>query len=252
MITIKETKIEETPVLFVEDAQIEDQAQPTVIYYHGFYGQKQDSLTIAYNIAKAGIRVILPDAYMHGARRGDLSRQQIDLSFWEIVMQNVKEIKAIYDYLLKHKLIIKGETKIGLGGTSMGGITTSAALTTYDWLDAGAVVMGSPNLADFAHLLIDNFNKAAKEPIPEALVQETLNSIQAIDLAQHPEKLQDRPLLFWHGTNDQVVPTYLSETFYEKHKTDHMRYVKETGRAHNVSRLAVQETSDWFKKHLLP
>src|SRR5690625_511571 len=163
MITIKNEKITDIPVLIVEMKESMLKPLPIVIYYHGFYGQKADSLTIAYHLASQGMRDVLPDSPMHGERSGHFTQTEIERSCRDIVLQNVKEIAQIKNYLTERYLI--QNHYIGLGGTSMGGITTSAALTQYDWIKVGAVAMGSPNLTKFAHLLIDVFNKGSSTQI---------------------------------------------------------------------------------------
>lgn len=254
MITITKNTINNIPILTVVKEQIQEEALPTVIYYHGFYGQKQDSLTIAYEIAKHDIRVILPDAHMHGERNNGHSKADIDLSFWDIVIQNVTDIHVLYEYLCTEKLFNQTDNRIGIGGTSMGGITTAASLTQYNWIDCAAIVMGSPHLADFATYLIHVYNQQNKQPIDEKTIQMTMEKIAPFDLGLMPEKANNKPLMFWHGTDDIVVPTNLSEKYYETNKqtktTGELKYVKEKGRSHHVSRLAVAETSAWFTSHL--
>lgn len=254
MITITKDRIDEIPVLEIVPTTLQTKSLPTVIYYHGFYGQKQDSLTIAYNIAEQGIRVILPDAPMHGERANGNTKQAIDLAFWEIIMQNVQDIETIYRYLSGHDTYNPAIDKIGVGGTSMGGITTAAALTQYDWISSAAIVMGSPHLTTFAQYLIQIYNQENQEPLAKEVVEATLAKIAPFDLGNMPEKLDGRPLLFWHGTNDVVVPTSQSESFYKEYTArfghQQMKYVKEPGRSHNVSRLAVAETCAWFAQHL--
>src|SRR5690625_698710 len=116
MIHIVEQKIDEIPYLIVEKAEFQGKPRPTVIYFHGFNGEKDASLTIAYRIATQNIRVILPDAMMHGARQGNVTQGEKDLAFWDIVLQNVKEIEIIKRELEAQKLLAKN--KIGIGGTS--------------------------------------------------------------------------------------------------------------------------------------
>src|SRR5690606_35739197 len=111
--------------------------------------------------ANQGFRVILPDSIYHGERENkgvtDLKRQ---LSFWEIVLTNVKELNDIKEFFEEKNLIL--DNRIGLAGTSMGGITTAAALTQYQWIKAAAILMGTPKATQYAHLLIDNYKEAGK------------------------------------------------------------------------------------------
>src|SRR5690625_5255775 len=123
MIGIYKRKAENIPYLVIVNHDKELEALPTVIYSHGFTSAKEHNLPLAYLLAEKGFRVILPDSKYHGEREqapSDLKRQ---LSFWDSVMQNVKELQIIKDKLDEEGLIM--EQKIGLAGTSMGGITTS-------------------------------------------------------------------------------------------------------------------------------
>lgn len=252
MIHIERKEVERIPYLVVEKVHVRNVPLPTVIYYHGFHGGKEDSLTIAYKLAQKDIRVILPDCHMHGERKGNVTQIEIELSFWDIVMQNVKELEVIKKTLQWNNLIADG--KVGVGGTSMGGITTCAALTQYQWINVAGVVMGTPNLLDYATLLITEFNKANKEQICERQKEEVITKLKEYDLSLQPELLHDRPLQFWHGEDDQVVPTKLALDFYETNKVHNgknFKFVKEAGRAHHVSRLAVFETVAWFDEHLM-
>ena len=84
--------------------------------------RKNIILHYAYNLAKKGIRVLLPDAHLHGVREENLDEVQLGLRFWEIVLTSIEEIGLIREELMNRKLL--STEKIGVGGTSMGGITT--------------------------------------------------------------------------------------------------------------------------------
>src|SRR5690625_973721 len=114
MIQIKIKQVEDIPYLAVEKVDTANQPLPTIVYYHGFNGGKEDSLTIAYKLAQKGVRVILPDCLMHGERKENASQTEIELAFWDIVLQNVKELNIIKEHLQSNNLIADG--LIGLGG----------------------------------------------------------------------------------------------------------------------------------------
>ena len=42
--------------------------------------------------------------------------------------------------------------------------------------------------------------------------------LREYDLSLQPEKLENRPLLFWHGKRDPVVPIPLTSQFYQNVK----------------------------------
>lgn len=253
MINIYEEKIGNIPVLQIVQADKIKSALPTVVYYHGFRGEKDSSLTLAYKLANEGFRVVLPDSKLHGKRQEHISERELDLSFWDIVIANIEELNDIKNYLEEKQLLLSG--RIGVGGTSMGGITTFAAFKTYSWIKVGTVLMGTPKISEFANILIDNFNAIHEEKITEGEREEVLHKLRKYDLDREPMKLQNRPLFIWHGEEDKVVPHEQSENFYGKvknlyEKEDYIKMVKEKGRGHHISRLSIQEAVNWFKKHL--
>ena len=253
MIGIYKKETENIPYLVIVSHDKELEALPTVIYSHGFTSAKEHNLPLAYLLAEKGFRVILPDSKFHGEREHASSHLKRQLSFWDIVIQNIKELQIIKDKLDEEGLIL--EQKIGLAGTSMGGITTSAALTKYSWINTAAILMGTPKLTDYANLLVENVVKTEKLPIPEKEINHLMNQIKTYDLSLQMEKLKQRPLLFWHGEKDSVVPFDLSYTFYKEAKKqyknrDDIKFIKEKDRDHKVSRFAIIETVNWFESQL--
>ena len=59
-------------------------------------------------------------------REEDLDEVQLSLRFWEIVLTSIEEVSFMREELMQRGLHTTG--KIGLGGTSMGGITTLGVL----------------------------------------------------------------------------------------------------------------------------
>ncbi|SHG22766.1 prolyl oligopeptidase family serine peptidase [Ornithinibacillus halophilus] len=254
MIGIYKEKIASIPSLVVVDSRKKEEALPTVTYFHGFTSAKEHNLPLAFLLAEKGFRVVLPDSQYHGEREADVPEIKKQVSFWNIVMQNVNELQKIKEALDKQGLI--EQDKFGVAGTSMGGITTSAALTQYPWIKASAILMGSPKITTYAKTLVASFKKTGNLPITDEEIDQLYGLLEDYDLSKQPEKLNNRPLLFWHGDNDPVVPFDHSYTFYEssmelyKNKED-LRFIKETNRGHKVSRLAILETVEWFEKYLI-
>lgn len=241
------------PSLIVVDTNKEKEALPTVVYIHGFTSAKEQNLPIAYMLAEKGFRVILPDCKYHGEREEDIPKLKKQVSFWDIVMQNVVELETIKGYLDDHNLIL--DNRFGLAGTSMGGITTSAALTQYPWIQTAAVLMGSPKITTFAKTLVESFKTMGNLPVTDARIEQLYEQLEIYDLSKHMETLDERPLLFWHGVNDAVVPFDHSYTFYDEavdqyQNKNNIRFIKEENRGHKVSRHAMLETAKWFEKHL--
>src|SRR5699024_10372573 len=155
MITIENKIIANIKSLVIETKENKNKPLPTVIFYHGFESAKENNLTFAYLLAKEQYRVILPDSLYHGERSKNLTNE-------ELILDN----------------------RIGVSGTSMGGITTASLLKQYDWIKTGVVLMGSPNLVDFGNLLIKDFNKTAKNQISLNEKEKVLNQLKPFDLSK--------------------------------------------------------------------
>ncbi|AIF42753.1 alpha/beta fold hydrolase [Virgibacillus sp. SK37] len=253
MIGIEKHIIDEIPCLVVGDTSKKKEALPTVLYFHGFTSAKEHNLPLAYLLAEKGYRVILPDSEYHGEREQDVSSRKVQVSFWEIVMNNVKELKVIKEALEEKGLILNG--RFGIAGTSMGGITTSAALAHYPWIRTAAILMGSPKITTYAKTLVDSFKKMGDLPVTDEMINYLYEQLEQYDLSKQPEKLNQRALLLWHGENDPVVPFDHSYTFYEEAKKQYknqadIKFLKEANRGHKVSRYAILETVKWFEDHL--
>lgn len=253
MIGIHHRTIAAMPCLVIVDQSKENKPLPTVTYFHGFTSAKEHNLPLAYLMAEEGFRVILPDSMYHGERETEISRIKKQISFWDIVMQNVMELKAIREELDSESLILDG--RFGIAGTSMGGITTAAALTQYPWIKTAGILMGSPKITTYAKTLVDSFKKMGNLPVTDDVIEHLYVQLEQYDLSNQVDKLNERPVLFWHGENDPVVPFDHSYTFYEdakQHYTnqERIRFIKEANRDHKVSRYAILETVKWFKTYL--
>ena len=45
------------------------------------------------------MRVLLPDAKFHGERSEGLTEMQMNLNFWDIVLNSIHEVQQLYDEL---------------------------------------------------------------------------------------------------------------------------------------------------------
>ncbi|WP_430787701.1 esterase [Virgibacillus flavescens] len=253
MIGVINRKFNQIPALVVVKADKEKEPLPVVLFHHGFTSAKEHNLPLAFLLAEKGFRVVLPDSEYHGEREMEVPALKKQISFWDIVMQNVHETKYIYDVLQKEKLLL--DDRFGVAGTSMGGITTSAALTQYPWIKAAAVLMGSPKITTYAKTLVNSFKRMGDLPVTDEMINYLFESLKQYDLSEQMDKLNNRPLLFWHGEEDAVVPFDHSYTFYEKAQQlysnkDDIQFLSQQNQGHKVSRYAILETVNWFEKHL--
>ncbi|WP_062352085.1 esterase [Bacillus kwashiorkori] len=250
MIVIEKKKINDIPLLEIACNDKLQTALPTVFFLHGFTSAKEHNLHYAYLLAEKGFRVILPEAMYHGERNSELSQTDLAIHFWNIVVQFIHDLETIKTNYEEKKLLISG--KIGVAGTSMGGITTLGALTQFDWINAAVCLMGSPSYLEFANELIKQVQRQGISlPYTEEHLKEQVASLRKYDLTIQQEKLANRPLLFWHGKKDSVVPFHYAYDFYEQAKDNYtVQFIVDAHADHKVTREALLATVDWFQKYL--
>ena len=139
----------------------------------------------------------------------------------------------------------------------MGGIITLGALRQYSWIEAAVSLMGCPCYVSFAKYLVDGLKKAGNHLlVSENDIQIQLEKLTAFDLSMKPESLNNRPLLFWHGKKDPVVPYHFAYNFYQEVKNnlyqrpEHIRFILDENADHKVTREGLLETVAWFTKYL--
>lgn len=252
MIGITKKSVGGVPSLVVVDTEKAKASLPTIVYFHGITSAKEHNLPLAFLLAEKGMRVILPDSLYHGERETD-EVSDVRYFLFHIVLQNLKDLHSIKVELEEQGLLL--DERIGIAGTSMGGITTAAALTQFPWIKVAGVLMGSPKITTFARELVAFYSKAGDLPLTEQEVSQLYNSLADYDLSLQVEKLNERPVLFWHGDQDSTVPFDHSHSFYQQvrneyHDHDKIKFIREEGRGHKVSRYAILETVKWFDMHL--
>lgn len=255
MIVIDKKTVANITLLEVVRQELIHEKAPTVFFLHGFTSVKENNLHYAYLLAEKNIRVVLPDAMFHGDRSKSLPIEELALHFWNIILKNIEELNY-----LKNAYIERGwtdEGKIGVAGTSMGGVTTLGALTQYDWIKCAVSLMGNPCYDQFARYLVEKVKEQGHElPFTDEQLEEEYKKVSEFDLSKQPEKLDKRPLLFWHGKKDPVVPYHYAYEFYNKIKDmykeneEDLQFILDEHGTHKVSREGVLATVRWFAKYL--
>lgn len=255
MIGIEKQQIGDIPLLHLAKQTQGSEELPLIIFLHGFTSTAERNLHYAYLMAERGFRVALPEAIFHGTRQKPLSKVDLNLHFWDIVLNTIEEISTVKQYYEEKGLI--DINRIGLAGTSMGAIATLGALTQYDWVKAAVSLMGLPSYEEFAKLQIEQIEKyGISLNINEADKEHMLSRLRPFDLSQQPEKLKNRPLLFWHGKRDPEVPFMPAYQFYEEMKDkniqdpEHLDFIVDERAGHNVSLQGITKTVEWFGKFL--
>ncbi|MBW8350403.1 esterase [Bacillus sp. IITD106] len=256
MIEIRNERVNDIPLLHVVKNGNEDKMLPLIFFVHGFTSAKEHNLHYAYLLAEKGFRVLLPEALYHGERSNGQSEEKLMFHFWDIVINTIAELEVIKNDFINRGIV--DSEKIGLAGTSMGGIITLGALTQFEWVNTAVSLMGSPNYAAFARAQIDHLQKADPSlSLPKEEIEAMYVSLEKYDLSQQPDKLNERPLMFWHGKKDPVVPFQPTYSFYQNIKKDYeknsskLKFIVDEDADHKVSREGLLETVAWFEKYLL-
>ncbi|RSD29362.1 prolyl oligopeptidase family serine peptidase [Mesobacillus subterraneus] len=255
MILVEKKRIKHIPVLHVVKQKQFSEEIPLIIFLHGFTSTKERNMHYAYLFAEKGFRVIMPEAKYHGERNEGLTEMELGFKFWEIVLASIDELSVIKEELVAESLA--DPNRIGVAGTSMGGITTLGALAKYEWITAGVSLMGNPSFEQFALWQLNEMEKRNVEiGLSKEDITELLNEIKKYDLSLQPEKLNNRPLLFWHGKLDPVVPYKAAYDFYEQNRKSYegkegiFGFITDEKAGHNVSNAGVMAAADWFEKHV--
>ncbi len=242
-LAIRKRKIGNIPILEVVDDTKIYEPLPLVIYYHGWQTAKELVLTQGRKLAHQGFRVILPDAANHGERKTERSPIP-SLTFWNSIQSNLFEFAFIVDFF-ENLGVTNG--KIGVGGVSMGGMTTCALLTKHPEITAAACIMGSPALIQYRER-IQLHARAAGFFLPEDY-ESLVSWIDAYDLSSQPEKLYNRPLLFWHGTLDEKIPYEDVQQFITNVTQPNIQFVSAEEK-HLVKGDTMTRVTDFFATYL--
>ncbi|GBG95088.1 hypothetical protein LFYK43_15470 [Ligilactobacillus salitolerans] len=250
MINVCEKQVAGLPVLEVVDAKLMHEKLPLVLFYHGWTNRKESFLMQGYELAKLGMRVVLPEALYHGVR-ADGPVEDHAVSFWQITINSVQEFPKIVDHYRKQDLLLNEQ--VGVGGFSMGGITTCMLMAQYPEINAGVVVSGTPSPVEFAKIILNNL--PAGMEVSDEEIQTTLTALADYDLSLHPQKIGQRPLHFWHGNADPTVPCNLTQDFYENIKNQpsalHVSAHFSEGAVHKMSDTVTDEMIEKIKEFLL-
>ncbi|RSK26437.1 esterase [Bacillus sp. HMF5848] len=256
MITILPEVVEDIPVIHIFEANKQEAALPTIFFLHGFTSVKERNLHYGYLLAQKGFRVVMPEALLHGERRpSGVSDTKLNLAFWDIVLRSIREVDLLRKIYVGRGLV--DEERIGVAGTSMGAITMLGALTQYDWIKAGVSLMGNPFYEEFALALIDQVKKLGLTgDIDDSVLESKLVQLRDYDPSRRIDEFAGRPLLFWHGKKDDVVPFHFAYKFYEQllaknmYEPEKLEFIVDDEAGHMVSWDGALRLVDWFEKYV--
>lgn len=243
-LTIRKRTLGTIPLLEVVERENRNNILPLIVYYHGWQSSKELVLTQGRRLAAAGFRVLLPDAANHGDRKQPITKIP-SLTFWQSIQTNLFEFGFIVNHFQKLGL---ADDRIAVGGVSMGGITTCALLTQHPEIKVAACVMGSPKPVAYRERIFKHATELDRF-FPHDY-KTLLAWIPHYDLSLQPEKLAGRPVLFWHGSQDIIVPYDDTAEFVEENPEANITFIEENEK-HLVKVATMEEITRFFVKEML-
>ena len=226
-----------------------DQPLPCVVFYHGFTSSKLVYSYFAVALAQAGFRVVMPDAPDHGARFKNNEQQRLR-QFWQILQGNIEEFAALRDALHRRRLV--DNTRLAVGGASMGGMTALGIMTHHPEVSCVASLMGSGYFTTLARTLFPPLDVAT--PTQEAEFAAILAPLAQWDVSSQLARVADRPLLLWHGEEDDVVPAVesyrLQQALADSGQDAHLTWQWQAGVKHRITPEALAAAVAFFTRYL--
>ncbi|WP_312629127.1 esterase [Scandinavium sp.] len=210
---------------------------PCIVFYHGFTSSKLVYSYFAVALAQAGFRVIMPDAPDHGSRfEGDENARM--QRFWPILLNSCQEFAALREAIIEQGWL--EEERLAVAGASMGGMTALGILARHPDIKCGASLMGSGYFMSLSRTLF---------PSPDFPTE-----LAEWDVTHQLEKLAMKPLLLWHGEDDDVVPAAetfrLQQALWKAGLDAKLTCEWQTGVRHRITPEALSATVAFFQKHL--
>lgn len=241
MIEINLDKIGGREFLHATPSGLRETPLPTLFFYHGFLSSKLVYSYFAVALAQAGFRVIMPDADEHGARFSGDEKRRLG-QFWPILKKNIDEFPEIHQLAVERSWV--ADNKIAVAGASMGGMTALGIMARHPEVKAVACLMGSGYFTSLAQTLFP--------PIPEER-DAVRASFVPYDIAHQLASIGNRPLLLWHGEEDDVVPAAdtqrLQHALIASQQDKNLTYLLEPGVKHRITPLALTATTTFFENH---
>jgi uncharacterized protein len=223
----------------------------TVFIYHGWGSTPKNQTFLAKILSTYGFTVVLPEIVNHSSRSpvGDpFNIKVLQAKFWPTVLQSVKEAGSLFEAAIDAGLARRG--KIALVGSSTGGVISAGIFSANPEIRALVTINGSPAWEEAERLWRKGDNR------PPATSEE-LKHIRCYDPMNHLEKLENRPILMLHGSQDTsmspLAPRHFykaAEPFYVNDK-DRLTYSEYYNVNHTISLNMIEELVNWMKKHVV-
>ncbi|MGV4200080.1 esterase [Citrobacter murliniae] len=249
MIEIETRQLAGIPVLHAFPAGQHDLSLPSIIFYHGFTSSSLVYSYFAVALAQAGFRVVMPEAPDHGARfSGDTQGRMY--RFWQILQQNMQEFTALRAALVAENWIL--DERLAIAGASMGGMTALGIMARYPEVKCAASLMGSGYFTHLAHTLFPPL--FVQTPEQQTEFDTIIAPLAEWDVTHQLDRLADRPLLLWHGQDDDVVPAVetfrLQQALIQAGLDKNLTCLWEAGVRHRITPEALAATVSFFRQHI--
>ena len=159
--------------------------------------------------------------------------------FWPILTHNFVEFPALQE-AIREQGWLAGD-RLAVAGASMGGMTALGIMTHHPELKSVACLMGSGYFSTLSQTLFPS-------PSWEA------GQLAEWDVSQQLATLASRPLLLWHGDEDDVVPpgeTFrLQQALQQNALADNLTCIWQKGVRHRITPEALAATVAFFQRHL--
>jgi fermentation-respiration switch protein FrsA (DUF1100 family) len=194
-----------------------------VVVLHGFAENKDNSIKYAYDFLSLGMHVLLYDHRAFGESTG------------KYCSMGILEHKDLSLVITEAKRRLGEHVAIGLHGESMGSITSMMALTSEPRIEFLVADCGPTYMRDFtkeAYRAMTHLPIGWAAPMMNAIVRRkfhfTMDDIRPADGVAASEV----PILFIHGTDDQLIPAWMCPKLYELSRNPHSKMALFEGATH--------------------
>lgn len=240
-IQIEKKKIQEIPVLVCRNTNKSNKGY--IILLHRLLEDKEHEIILGYYLSQLGYEVILPDLLYHGespfsvreSKRMDFNKLYTEMD------KNMELIRILLNYVENQK--------IGIIGTSYGGMLALAAGTKFDEIKYIGALCTCVNWEKLiVNSSFENFRLFSTER-PVINFQDVQKEIKKFDPIYNVDKFKGKNVILMNGELDTTFNYSLIEPFYKKMVEEQnivtWKKYKKTG--HNVSYEMIRDLQEWLK-----
>ena len=248
MIEIETRQLAGIPVLHAVPAGKRECSLPCIIFITGLHLQVWFTVILPLRWLRPGFRVVMPDAPEHGARFKGNARSECSASG----IYCSKTCRSLRRY------VRRWWQKIGFqmsGLPSVGhrwGMTALGIMARHPEVKCVASLMGSGYFTRLAQTLFPPLQ--VQTPEQQAEFDAVIAPLAEWDVTHQLPRLADRPLLLWHGQDDDVVPAVetfrLQQALIQAGLDNNLTCLWEAGVRHRITPEALAATVTFFRQHL--